>query len=79
MTWALAVLVFASAVVIDYAHARYARARDAGRRWPAVAWGTLQYGAASIGFVAAVTVSVWLLPFEAAGLALGTAIAVKPR
>ncbi len=81
MTWALlplGLLVLVSSAAIDYAHARYAYARDAGWRWRAAAWSTAQWCGACVGFLVAVKVSLWLLPFEAAGLAIGTWLAVKP-
>lgn len=74
----LGLLVFASSAAIDYAHARYAYARDAHRRWSAANWSALQWCAASVGFVVAVKVSLWLLPAEALGLWVGTLVAVKP-
>ncbi len=74
-----AVLVFVSSALIDYSHACYVRALTAGSRCRAANWSVVQWAAASIGFVIAVKVSVWLLPFEAVGLAVGTLLAVKPR
>jgi hypothetical protein len=73
----LGLLVFCTSAVIDYAHARYAAARDQGRVAGAVIWSLLQWGATTVGFVVAVTISLWMLPFEAAGLALGTYLAVR--
>lgn len=35
-------------------------------------WSVLQWSAASVGFVVAVRISVWYLPFEGIGLLLGT-------
>lgn len=74
----LGLLVFASSAAIDFAHAKYAYAREAGCRWCAAGWSIVQWSAASVGFVVAVRVSLWLLPAEALGLACGTLIAVKP-
>ncbi len=38
----------------------------------AARWSVVQWAAASVGFVVAVRVSIWLLPFEGLGLWLGT-------
>lgn len=75
---AIGIVVLVSSAAIDYTHVRYAAARDAGQRWCAAHWSAAQWAAASISFLVAVKVSVWLLPFEALGLWLGTFVAVKP-
>ena len=72
-------LVLVSSAAIDYSHACYVRALTAGSRCRAANWSVVQWAAASIGFVIAVKVSVWLLPFEAVGLFFGTLLAVKPH
>lgn len=78
MTFALlGLLVFASSAGIDYSHACYVRALTAGSRCRAANWSVGQWAAASVGFVIAVKISVWLLPFEGAGLFVGTLLAVK--
>ena len=74
----LGVLVFVSSAAIDYAHTRYAYARDAGRAVAASNWSVAQWLAATIGFIVAVKISVWLLPCEAAGLWLGSWLAIRP-
>lgn len=74
---ALAVLVLASSAAIDFAHARYVQAVTARRQLRAAVWSVTQWCAASVGFVVAVKVSLWLLPFEAAGLFLGSLLAVR--
>lgn len=70
----LGMMVMCSAGAVDFAHARYVRAITARprRRLAAAGWSAAQGAAASVGFVAAVTFSLWLIPFELAGLALGT-------
>jgi hypothetical protein len=73
----LGLAVFLSSAALDYAHARYAAARDAGRRCGAAGWSVAQWMAATVGFAVAVKVSFWLLPCEAAGLAAGTWLAVR--
>jgi hypothetical protein len=73
----LAIAVFASAFLIDFAHARYALARDQGDRVRASLWSVAQWCSASVGFAVAVKVSLWYLPFEGAGLFLGTFVAMR--
>ncbi len=67
-----AVAVFCAAVTIDFSHARYVRALVDGRRYAAATWSVLQWSGAIVGFIIAVECSMWVLPFEAAGLFLGT-------
>lgn len=73
----LAVLV--SSAGIDYSHARYVQALTSGARWRAAGWSVGQWGAGTVGFVVAIKVSLWLLPCEAAGLYLGTVLAIPRR
>ncbi len=74
----LAVLVTLTMGAVDFAHARYALAMMRVRRGEhqalhvAARWSVVQWGAASIGFIVSVKVSMWLLPFEGLGLYLGT-------
>ena len=74
---AFACLVFVASCTIDFAHTRYVQAVTAGRRHQAAAWSVLQWMAASIGFVVAIRVTMWVLPLEAAGLYVGTLLAVE--
>jgi hypothetical protein len=76
MTPLLCLFVLVSATLIDFAHARciVAIAERAPHR--AALWSILQWGGATVGFIIAVKVTFWVLPFEAAGLYLGTVIAV---
>lgn len=76
--WALGVLVFCATCTLDYAHTNYVMAVHDRKRLRAASWSVVQWGAATIGFVVAVKVSLYLLPFEAAGLFVGTWLAV-PR
>lgn len=77
MSLALAcLLTFASSAALDYAHARYL---DAARDFDperAGLWSVVQWAAAAVGFVAAVKVSLAVLPFEALGLYVGTRLGV---
>ena len=82
MTWLEAVgyalLVTVTMAMVDFAHAKYSLAmvevRRGGRSYlhQAARWSVVQWGAAAVGFVVAVRVSMWFLPFEAAGLYIGT-------
>ena len=72
--WCL--LVFVSSALIDYAHARYVGALGASDPHRAGRWSVVQWAGATCGFVIAVKVTFWALPFEAAGLYVGTLLAV---
>lgn len=72
----LGVLIAVAFAIVDLSHARYLAARETRRGWTASAWSVLGWGAATLGFVVAVRVSMWFLPFEAIGLAVGTRIGV---
>lgn len=77
MTAAICLLVLLTSTALDYAHTRYVQAVELRAAHAAAAWSVVQWIAASIGFVAAIRFSLWVLPFEAAGLYLGTLLAVK--
>ena len=68
----LALLVTVTMAGVDYCHAKYTRAMLEGRVYHAAFWSVGQWSAASVGFVVAVKVSMWYLPFEALGLFCGT-------
>lgn len=76
MTPLLCLVVLFSATLIDFAHARCVVAIAAGAPHRAAMWSILQWAGATVGFIIAVKVTFWVLPFEAAGLYLGTVIAV---
>lgn len=75
----LAIAVTASMTAVDFAHARYVRALLERRGPVAAAWSVAQWAAASVGFVLAVRVTMWLLPFEGVGLGLGTWLGARTR
>lgn len=76
---ALGMMVMAATCALDFAHTRYVMAVHERNRHRAALWSVVQWSAATIGFVVAIKVSLYLLPFEAAGLYLGTLLAVpKP-
>ena len=68
----MALGVFFAAITIDFSHARYVRALVADRRVAAASWSVLQWSGATVGFLVAVTHSLWILPFEMLGLFVGT-------
>lgn len=71
--------VFCCSCAIDYAHVRYAHERDAGEAHAAARWSVVQWLAATVGFVVAVRVSLWVLPAEALGLYAGTWLGVRRK
>src|SRR5260221_10499661 len=80
VTALLCLVVFVSSAVIDYAHARciVAISDCAGHR--AARWSITQWAGSTIGFIIAVKVTFWVIPFEAAGLYTGTLLAIaKPN
>lgn len=76
---ALMLAVFCCACALDYAHVRYAEDRDQLRAHGAATWSVAQWVAATVGFVVAVRVSLWVLPAEALGLYVGTWIGVQRK
>lgn len=76
VTLLLCLAVFLSATMIDYAHARCVVAIQAGAAHRAALWSMVQWAGATVGFIIAVKVTFWVLPFEAAGLYTGTMLAV---
>jgi len=79
MTWlllGLGPLIFIAAMGIDYSHARMVQAVMDKRRHAAARWSVAQWGAATVGFVLAIKVTMWLLPFEACGLYCGMVLGV---
>lgn len=75
----IALLVFASAFVIDFAETRYVTAvgdRDAHR---AALWSICMYTMGAVGWVAIVHVSLYLMIPEALGFYCGTRYALRPR
>lgn len=77
MSVLLAILVTLTMGALDYCHARYTRAMMDGHTIAASFWSVGQWSAASVGFVVAVKVSMWYLPFEAIGLFVGTLLGAR--
>lgn len=76
MTPLLCLLVLISATLIDFAHARCVVAIAQRAPYRAAVWSLLQWAGATVGFIVAVKVTFWVLPFEALGLYIGTVVAV---
>lgn len=62
---------------VDYCLTQHTRAFLSGRAVEASLWSVAQWTCASVGFVVAVKLSIYYLPFEALGLALGTYVGTK--
>lgn len=75
----IGLLVFVSTCALDFAHTRYVIAVHDGHRHKAAKWSVIQWMAATIGFIAAIKVSLYLLPFEAAGLYVGTLLGMPVK
>lgn len=73
----IALLVFASAFVIDFSETRYVTAvqcKDANR---AAVWSLVMYTMGAAGFIAVINVSLWLMIPEALGFYCGTRYALR--
>lgn len=89
MSWyifvGLAIVNTVTMACVDYSHARYNHALAAARRGEAGAehrtgcWSVAAWIPATICFVVAVKVSLWMLPFEAVGLYLGSRCGARFR
>lgn len=73
----LVVAVFCTGLVLDFAEARYVRAVGAGDAHGAARASVAMFVVGSLGFVAAIEVSLWLLIAEGAGLYAGTLLALR--
>jgi hypothetical protein len=72
----LAIGVFCGAVIIDYADSSNTRAVAEGRAHAAARWSVGMYLTGLVGFYAVIEIAWWLCIFEAAGLYVGSWIAV---
>jgi hypothetical protein len=72
-----AILVTVTMAAVDYCHANYNGAMMARRTVQAAFWSVGQWAAAAVGFVVAVKISMWYLPFEALGLFVGTLLGAR--
>ena len=73
----LSLLVFVSAMVIDYAEAHYVRSVQAGSAHRAAVWSLVMYAVGALGFVAVINVSLWLMVPEGLGFYCGTRLALR--
>lgn len=75
----LAIVVFLSALALDFCATRYVRAvaRDDAHR--AAIWSVLQWSSSLVGFLVAFKVTLWMLPVEALGLWVGTHLSMRGK
>lgn len=75
----LAILVFCSALALDYCATKYVHAvgRDDAHR--AAMWSVLQWASSLVGFLVAFKVTLWMLPVEALGLWVGTHLSMRGK
>jgi hypothetical protein len=73
----LALAMFVCAALIDFAYARQTIATTNGRALAAANWRAIAYSFGCFGWLVAIKVGMWLLPFELAGLYLGTLVGVN--
>ncbi len=81
MTWTtllVGVAIFVSAIGLDFADSSNTRAVAEGRPHAAARWSLLMYAFGTFGFFSVLEVSYWLAVPEAAGLYIGTLLAVRP-
>jgi hypothetical protein len=71
--------MFVCAALIDFAYARQTLATTNGQALAAANWRAIAYSCGCFGWLVAIKVGIWLLPFELAGLYLGTLVGVRPR
>lgn len=72
----LAIVMFMCAALIDFAYARQTIATTNGRALAAANWRAIAYSFGCFGWLVAIKIGLWLLPFELAGLYLGTLVGV---
>jgi hypothetical protein len=68
--------MFVCAALLDFAYARQTIATTNARAFAAANWRALAYSCGCFGWLVAIKVGIWLLPFELSGLYLGTIIGV---
>lgn len=75
----LAIALFFSTLVVNYAHVRGTVATVERRSIAAANWGVIVYVLGMAGWAIALTCGWWLLSFEVVGLWVGTVIGVRRR
>jgi uncharacterized membrane protein len=73
----LAIAVFVSAMVIDFAEARYVIAVELGAANHAALWSITMYAVGCLGFIAVLQYSLWLMLPEGLGFYVGTRLALR--
>ncbi len=73
----LGILVFVSAMAIDWANTRYVISVGERAVHKAALWSVAQWMASLVGFVVALKITLWMLPIEAAGLYAGTVLSLR--
>lgn len=73
----LVIAVFLSAMVIDFAEARYVLAVERRQARDAAMWSVVMYAMGCLGFVAVLNVSLWLMLPEGIGFYCGTRLALR--
>lgn len=72
LTIVIGIVVFFSAVGIDFANTRYVQAVGDKDPHRAARWSVLQWVSSLVGFIVAVKITLWMLPVEMLGLYVGT-------
>lgn len=72
----LAIALFSSTIVMNYAHVKCTIATTERKRIAAANWGLITYAIGIAGWAIALTQGWWLLAFEGAGFWVGTYIGV---
>lgn len=75
----LAIAVFISAMVIDFAEARYVIAVERAAARDAALWSVVMYAVGCLGFVAVLNVSLYLMIPEGLGFYCGTHLALRKK
>ena len=73
----LAVAIFCSAVVLDFADTNNTRAVAEGRAHAAARWSVVMYVLGCVGFFSVIKIAWWLAIPEAAGLYTGSLLAMR--
>ena len=75
----IALLVTVTMASVYFCDVRYTRALLANRIYQSGLWGVTGWGAATVGFVIAVKLSMYYLPFEACGVFIGIVTSGKVK
>jgi hypothetical protein len=75
----LGLVVALSFATMDYCAAKYVRAMIDAKRHVSARWAVAQWAASAVGFVLVIKVTLWLMPFEAVGIYVGSWLGSKRR